>query len=231
MDLPTHRPPGLRTGATREGPPDSQPGPGTGRTVQSGRRPARSAATGALDRPARPSRPLDVLGSARRPWTASPSPRRDLPAACRAPAAGDAPRPSYRCRPSWCSSSTAGFRFRKSRSRTPGSPGSRTVRSAGAIAHRTASNSWTANASSATTEPRRRSEGRIRVAAFPREKSLGGLRLRRPPRQPGHPAARRAADNPRARNWTDAAVHRHARTLLDAAAPCPRPNARLCGRV
>lgn len=45
----------LRRDATREGPPDSQPGPGPGRTVQGGRSPARSAAEGALDRPTRPA--------------------------------------------------------------------------------------------------------------------------------------------------------------------------------
>ncbi|MGC0379788.1 hypothetical protein RKD33_000004 [Streptomyces sp. SAI-129] len=45
----------LRTDATWEGPPDSQPGPGAGRAVQGGRSPARSAAEGALDRSARPA--------------------------------------------------------------------------------------------------------------------------------------------------------------------------------
>lgn len=45
----------LRPGAIAEGPADSQPGPGTGRAVQGGRSPARSAAGGALDGSARPA--------------------------------------------------------------------------------------------------------------------------------------------------------------------------------
>jgi hypothetical protein len=54
-EIPHPRRADLRSDATREGPADSQPGPGAGRTVQGGRSPARSAAAGALDRPARPA--------------------------------------------------------------------------------------------------------------------------------------------------------------------------------
>lgn len=54
-EIPHPRRADLRTDATREGPADSQPGPGAGRTVQGGRSPARSAAAGALDRPTQPA--------------------------------------------------------------------------------------------------------------------------------------------------------------------------------
>ncbi|MFJ8794568.1 hypothetical protein [Streptomyces sp. NPDC102462] len=70
----------LRSGATREGPADSQPGPGAGRAVQGGRSPSRSDAEGALDRSARPAhstsgRPRSPLPTAT-DWGTKSSPGR-----------------------------------------------------------------------------------------------------------------------------------------------------------
>jgi hypothetical protein len=88
----------------------------------------------------------------------------------------------------WCSVSPSWRRSRKQRSRTPGSPGSRVVRSAGAISQRAASNSWIANAvsSSAAATSTTARPGRATCASLIYCAKVLRELLQRPGVRPGH---------------------------------------------